>query len=107
MGRDADKITGRHTMTLQYIRGIVTLQYNEARCIGCGICVDVCPHAVFIMEGKKAKVIERDNCMECGACAKNCPATAIAVESGVGCVSAIIQGAIRGSEPNCDCCCGD
>ena len=39
----------------------------------------------------------------CGACAKNCPVTAISVQSGVGCVTAIIRGAIRGTEPDCDC----
>jgi hypothetical protein len=28
---------------------------------------------------------------------------AISVHAGVGCVTAIIKGAIRGTEPNCDC----
>ncbi|MEE9601909.1 MAG: 4Fe-4S binding protein, partial [Thermoguttaceae bacterium] len=41
---------------------------------------------------------------ECGACAKNCPTEAITVEPGVGCVVAIIKGALSGTAPNCDCC---
>jgi NAD-dependent dihydropyrimidine dehydrogenase PreA subunit len=88
---------------LKYMRNVATLQLNEKRCIGCAMCVNVCPHAVFQLEGKKARIVNRDGCMECGACAKNCPTTALSVHAGIGCVSAIIKGAIRGTEPTCDC----
>ena len=88
---------------LKYLKNVVTLQLNEKRCIGCEMCANVCPHAVFQMVGRKAVISDRDACMECGACSRNCPATAISVNSGVGCVTAIIKGAIRGTEPNCDC----
>ncbi len=33
--------------TLRYIEDAVTLQLDVARCNGCGMCVAVCPHAVF------------------------------------------------------------
>ena len=89
--------------TLRYLRDVVTLKLDHQRCIGCRRCIDVCPHAVFQLENKKARIVDRDTCMECGACAKNCPVTAISVQSGVGCVTAIIRGAIRGTEPDCDC----
>ena len=89
--------------TLRYLRDVVTLKVDHQRCIGCGMCIDVCPHAVFQLENKKASIVDRDACMECGACAKNCPVMAISVQSGVGCLTAIIQGAIRGTEPDCDC----
>ena len=88
---------------LKYLRNVVTLQLNEKRCIGCEMCIIVCPHAVFRMTGRKAVIADRDGCMECGACAENCPTTAISVHAGVGCVTAIIKGAIRGTEPDCDC----
>jgi NAD-dependent dihydropyrimidine dehydrogenase PreA subunit len=88
---------------LEYLRNVVTLELNPQRCIACGRCVEVCPHAVFVLEGKTAAILHRDACMECGACAKNCPTTAISVHAGVGCVTAIITGAIRGTEPTCDC----
>lgn len=90
-------------VALRYLQGVVTLELNETRCIGCGMCISVCPHAVFVMEGRKAIIIDRDACMECGACAKNCPVEAISVHSGVGCLTAIIRGAILGTEPDCDC----
>lgn len=90
---------------LQYLKNVATLQLNETRCIGCEMCVEVCPHGVLAMQGKKAKIVDRDACMECGACAKNCPTMAISVRAGVGCVTAILRGALRGTEPDCDCAC--
>jgi hypothetical protein len=43
--------------------------------------------------------------MECGACAMNCAPGAITVRAGVGCAAAVITGALRGTEPTCDCGC--
>jgi NAD-dependent dihydropyrimidine dehydrogenase PreA subunit len=88
---------------MRYLEGVTTLQLEEETCIGCGMCGIVCPHAVFIVEGKKARIVERDRCMECGACARNCPVTAIKVQAGVGCAGAIIYGWLTGKAPSCDC----
>jgi NAD-dependent dihydropyrimidine dehydrogenase PreA subunit len=87
-----------HTSTLN------TLQYDQALCTGCGMCVNVCPHAVFAMNSHVARLVHADACMECGACRLNCPAGAIAVESGVGCAAAMIQAALKGQkEVTCSC----
>lgn len=88
---------------LRYLPGVVTLALCEEKCIGCGMCVDVCPHAVFQVEQRKARIVDRDACMECGACARNCPTAAISVEPGVGCAMAIIKGALLGTAPTCGC----
>lgn len=88
---------------LRYLKNVATLQLNEKRCIGCATCVSVCPHAVFEMVGKKARIADHDGCMECGACAQNCRTMAISVHSGIGCVSAIIKATLRGTEPACEC----
>ncbi len=95
---------------MRYLKDVVTLQLAQEKCTGCGMCLDVCPHAVFAREGRVVRIADRDACMECGACARNCPAAAIQVRSGVGCAYAILVGALRGTEPDCDCggggCCG-
>jgi len=90
-------------MALTYLKNVTTLFLIAEKCVGCGNCVDVCPHGVFSVADKKAWIVEKDLCMECGACAVNCPARAIEVSAGVGCATAIIKGWITGSEPSCDC----
>jgi NAD-dependent dihydropyrimidine dehydrogenase PreA subunit len=88
---------------LRYLRNVVTLQLDAEKCTGCGACVEVCPHAVLELAGTKARIVDRDACMECGACALNCPPGAVTVRAGAGCAAAVIAGAVRGTEPTCDC----
>ncbi len=76
---------------LRYLENVVTLRLNPAGCTGCGRCVEVCPHQVFALEGRKARIDDCDACMECGACAKNCPVRVITVDAGVGCASGMIN----------------
>lgn len=90
-------------MKLRYLSNVTTLELNVEKCNGCGICLLVCPHAVFALENKRAAIVDRDACMECGACALNCPEEALMVQVGVGCAAAVITGALRGTEPTCDC----
>lgn len=81
-----------------------TLVYDPGLCNGCAMCVAVCPHAVFEMNGRLAKMINAQACMECGACQLNCVTGAIMVESGVGCAAAMIRAALTGQkEATCDC----
>ncbi len=84
-----------------------TLQFNSELCTGCGVCVDVCPHAVFSQNGRVLRVARPDACMECGACQINCAWGAIKVDSGVGCATAMILAALRGRPPaEASCGCG-
>ncbi len=86
-----------------YLKNVATLEYDPSLCIGCRLCIEVCPHNVFKMAGKKAEIIDRDKCMECGACVLNCVPGALTVNQGVGCAAAVISGFLKGTEPNCDC----
>ncbi|OHD49453.1 MAG: ferredoxin [Spirochaetes bacterium GWF1_41_5] len=88
----------------EYLAGVTTLRLDDAACIGCGLCTQVCPHGVFKIQDKIAAIQNRDLCMECGACARNCPSGAIFVRPGVGCAMAIIMGKLRGTQPQCGCC---
>jgi NAD-dependent dihydropyrimidine dehydrogenase PreA subunit len=86
-----------------YLKDVVSLSFQSEKCTGCGTCLLVCPHAVFVRRNGKVGIQDRDACMECGACAKNCPAEAITVQSGVGCAAAVINSAL--GRKNASCCC--
>lgn len=88
---------------MTYLKEVSTLRYIRENCTGCGRCIQVCPHNVFEMDGRKVTVLSYDRCMECGACMMNCAFNALSVTKGVGCASAIINGAIRGTAPVCGC----
>jgi len=79
----------------RYLKNVATLELDQAACIGCGRCVEVCPHQVFALAEKRAAVSDLDACMECGACAKNCPVAAIRIDAGVGCASGLINEWLR------------
>ena len=88
---------------LTYLKNVASLQLTEDKCTGCGTCLLVCPHEVFAKFNGRVRIEDPDGCMECGACALNCPEEALAVQAGVGCACAVITGALRGTEPTCDC----
>jgi NAD-dependent dihydropyrimidine dehydrogenase PreA subunit len=88
---------------IRYVDNVTTLELDAAKCVGCRRCTQVCPHGVLKMNGKRVEIVDRDGCMECGACAMNCPTDALTVDSGVGCAMAMIVGALRGTEPTCEC----
>jgi NAD-dependent dihydropyrimidine dehydrogenase PreA subunit len=88
---------------LRYLPNVTTLELDVSKCNGCTVCVQVCPHAVFEMQKKRAVIVDLDGCMECGACAGNCSEEAITVDAGVGCAYGVIVGSIKGTEPSCDC----
>ncbi|MBI5656588.1 MAG: 4Fe-4S binding protein [Geobacter sp.] len=79
----------------RYLKDVATLELSPEACIGCGRCVEVCPHQVFVLEGKLSHIVDLDACMECGACAKNCPTAAIRVDAGVGCATGLINEWLR------------
>jgi NAD-dependent dihydropyrimidine dehydrogenase PreA subunit len=96
-----------------------TLELYQDKCIGCGLCSNVCPHAVFAMGERKAgglltsksvaSLVNKEACMECGACQMNCPVDAVRVQSGVGCAAAMIHAALTGGPETCGddgSCCG-
>ncbi len=89
---------------MRYLEDVVTLSLEPSLCNGCGLCVAVCPHAVFRLEQKRALLADRGACMECGACARNCEPGAIRVRAGVGCAAGVLAGLVAGTEPTCGGC---
>jgi ferredoxin len=86
-----------------YLKDVVTLGMHQDKCVGCGMCLLVCPHAVFGLNNGVAVIQDRDACIECGACAVNCPVDAISVRPGVGCAAAIINTALGRKGDSCCC----
>jgi len=86
-----------------YLKDVVTLAFDQEKCVGCGMCTVVCPHEVILLDDGKARIEHRDACMECGACTQNCPTAALSVNAGVGCAAAVINSAL-GREASACCC---
>jgi nitroreductase/Pyruvate/2-oxoacid:ferredoxin oxidoreductase delta subunit len=58
----------------------VTTVIDSNKCIGCGLCVKVCPSRTISMDGEKA-VVSEERSMSCGHCAAVCPVDAIRVNA--------------------------
>ncbi len=86
-----------------YLKDVVTLTLDQEKCTGCGMCLEVCPHAVLARQNGKVRIETLDACMECGACARNCPTSAIAVRAGVGCAAAVVNAALGRTSSSCCC----
>lgn len=67
------------------------INFDNEKCTGCNVCVNVCPHDVIKLENKKAVLADYESCMECGACQLNCEYGAIELTKGTGCLFAIIK----------------
>jgi len=86
---------------LRYLKDVVTLKLEEEKCMGCGMCLLVCPQAVLSLTNGKIEIANRDACMECGACARNCPVDALSVQQGVGCAAAVINSMLGRKKASC------
>ncbi len=53
----------------------MAVKINEAECVGCGACVDVCPQDAITCDD--IAVVDASMCVDCGACIDECPSSAI------------------------------
>jgi Fe-S-cluster-containing hydrogenase component 2 len=49
---------------------------DDAKCTGCGACLEICPIGAISIKSDKA-VIDQRLCSACGSCLKGCPVNAI------------------------------
>ncbi|MDO4215860.1 MAG: EFR1 family ferrodoxin [Bacteroidales bacterium] len=69
-GRPRDKVKPALTRSEKIV-------YSTDDCIGCGICVSVCPHGSWKIVDKKS--VANGECENCLACVQNCPRKAISI----------------------------
>lgn len=61
------------------------LMFFSSLCVQCGVCAEICPQQVHLLEGKH-HAVRREGCLlkngtECGECASLCPQQAIRLTS--------------------------
>lgn len=54
-------------------------KFNYAKCISCGVCIEVCPQKVIAMKAKRP-VIDYSKCIRCFCCHESCPNSAIGIK---------------------------
>ena len=78
------------------------IQINQEKCIGCGLCDEVCPFGLPKRDSGGKFVITRSFlCTECSACQRNCPTQAIIMMEQKGCGCLWNVKARKKGEKNC------
>ncbi len=57
------------------------IKIEREKCIGCLVCIDVCPRDVYVfnINDKKADLINPEKCINCNACVKRCLAKCLKI----------------------------
>lgn len=57
------------------------VQIDEEKCIGCGLCVDMCSMKIFYIDDQagKCKVSDENKCDKLAGCQRICPVDAITI----------------------------
>lgn len=58
------------------------IKIDQAKCTGCGECVDICPMEVLEIQNEKSVAVKMDECEGCESCVATCPEEAITVTEG-------------------------
>lgn len=58
---------------------MIMVNIDLGKCDGDGTCANLCPQAVFAINGGKAEAVNMAECIKCQTCVENCPQSAITV----------------------------
>jgi heterodisulfide reductase subunit A len=64
----AARILSRTEITLPGTVAVI----NQARCVGCGVCVEICPYSAIAMDENGLAVVNEVLCKGCGTCVASC-----------------------------------
>jgi len=59
----------------------ITAEVDENKCVGCGICVELCPYNAIQKDEKGIARVTSAVCKGCGVCGASCPETAITMHN--------------------------
>ena len=59
-------------------RKIYRIVVDEAKCTGCGICVNVCPYSAIALTNRKV-IVDGEKCDNCNLCVSLCPVRALSL----------------------------
>jgi len=59
---------------------VMGAKIDKAKCIGCGICVEVCPNEAIETVDGAATLVREEDCEDCGVCSEFCEQEAITVD---------------------------
>jgi len=66
--------------TAKSCRKLIKFVINEEKCIGCTICLKVCPTGAIVGEVKKPHEIDTEKCVKCGVCVPSCKFGALTID---------------------------
>jgi NAD-dependent dihydropyrimidine dehydrogenase PreA subunit len=84
---DAERVLQEHGVkqigTLLVDRPRGSLAFDAAACVGCQVCLEVCPLGVLEPDaaGERIELGRPGECFACGACVRQCPTGALALTS--------------------------
>ncbi|HBU70492.1 MAG TPA: ferredoxin [Elusimicrobia bacterium] len=63
------------------MNGSVTVAIDREACVGCGVCVAMCPQNILYIDGKsgKCEVTDHSKCDRLAGCERVCPVEAIKI----------------------------
>ena len=61
---------------------MVEIKIDLEKCVGDGICVEVCPCGVYELRQDKPVIVNPEKCTDCRVCGEQCPVQAISFEEG-------------------------
>jgi NADH-quinone oxidoreductase subunit F len=61
-------------------KALIRYYILPTKCVGCGVCIKVCPqNAISLVEKKKPVILDQEKCIRCGSCEEACKLDAIGV----------------------------
>lgn len=61
-------------------REMEEVMVDKEKCIGCGVCIGVCPVQAIKMDADGHAFIDKNICIKCRTCESVCPVQAIKIE---------------------------